>query len=286
MSQPLRRPIRLFVAESSPISSQLLAEALARDSGIDVLGFSSSPAEIGRIVVASYVEVLLVSARLEEDTNRGLSLLQQLRTERPALKAIVLLDSSKPDVVVGAFRSGAAGVFCRDTAIRILRKCIAAVHSGQIWANSEELGFVLSALAKNPPFQLDKKRLIPLSAREKEVVRCLIEGLTNREIGQTLTLSQHTVKNYIFNIFDKLGVSNRVELVLQVLARPAEDLWIDSFPPKMPATPISRGTPPLTRQDRQSRDTAAANQPLVLQPRSREDAENGAGKAVAIESGR
>ena len=285
MSQPLRRPIRLFVAESSPISSQLLAEALARDSGIDLLGFSSSPMEIARIVAASYVEVLLVSARLEEDTNRGLSLLQQLRAERPALKAIVLLDSSRPDVVVEAFRAGAVGVFCRNTAIRILRKCIAAVHSGQIWANSEELGFVLSALAKNPPFQLDKKRLTPLSAREKEVVRCLIEGLTNREIGQTLGLSQHTVKNYIFKIFDKLGVSNRVELVLQVLARPAENLWVDAFPPKMPATPISLG-PPLTRKDRQVRDPVVANQPLVLQPRPREDAEKSAAKAVAIESGR
>lgn len=278
MSQPLRRPTRLFVAESSPISSQLLAEALARDSGIDVLGFSSSPGEIARIVDASYIDVLLVSARLEEDANRGLSLLQQLRTERPALKAIVLLDSSKPEVVVEAFRSGAVGVFCRNTAIRILRKCIAAVHDGQIWANSEELGFVLSALARNPPFQLDRKRLIPLSAREKEVVRCLIEGLTNREIGQTLALSQHTVKNYIFKIFDKLGVSNRVELVLQVLTRPAQgDIWIDSIPTKMPVASISRGTTqPLARQDRQSRDPAPPNQTLVFEPRSREGTEKSA----------
>ena len=277
MSQPLRHPTRLFVAESSPISSQLLAEALARDSGIDVLGFSSRPAEIARIVAASYIDVLLVSARLEEDANRGFLLLQQLRTERPAIKAIVLLDSSKPEVVVEAFRSGAAGVFCRNTAIRILRKCIAAVHDGQIWANSEELGFVLSALAKNPPFQLDRKQLIPLSAREKEVVRCLIEGLTNREIGQALALSQHTVKNYIFKIFDKLGVSNRVELVLHVLTRPAQgDIWIDSLETKMPVTSIARGTAqPLARQIRQSRDPANANQTLVLQPRPREGPEKG-----------
>ena len=285
MSQPLRRPTRLFVAESSPISSQLLAEALARDSGIDVVGFSSSPAEVVRIITASFVDVLLVSARLEEDTNRGLSLLQQLRRERPALKVIVLLDSSKPEVVVEAFRSGAVGVFCRNTAVQILRKCIAAVYNGQIWANSEELGFVLSALARNPPFQLDRGRLASLSAREKEVVRCLVEGLTNREIGQTLALSQHTVKNYIFKIFDKLGVSNRVELVLQVLTRPVEDdIWVDSFPPKMPAAPMSRGT--LARQDRQLRGPGAANPTLVLQPRSRGEAEKIPAKAVAIESGR
>ena len=260
MSQPLRRRTRLFVAESSPISSQLLAEALARDTGIDVLGFSSSPAEVARIVAVSDVDVLLVSDRMEEDANCGLSLLHQLRTVRPALKAIVLLDSSKPQVVVEAFRSGAAGVFCRNTAIRVLRKCIAVVHNGQIWANSEELGFVLSALAKNAPFQLDIKRLTPLSAREKEVVRCLIEGLTNREIGQTLALSQHTVKNYIFKIFDKLGVSNRVELVLQVLSRPADNgIRIDSFQEKMPGPPTPRGRPlSSARQDPQSPGPATA----------------------------
>jgi two-component system nitrate/nitrite response regulator NarL len=221
VSQPALSPIRTFVAESSPISSQLLAEALARDSGIDVLGFSSNPQEIARIIGVSLVDVLLVSAQMEEDPNRGLVLLRELRRERPGLKAVVLVDSSKPGVVVEAFRSGASGVFCRNTAIRLLRKCITAVHSGQVWANSEELGFVLAALETNVPVQLDSKRLAALSARESEVVRCLIEGFTNREIAQTLAISQHTVKNYMFKIFDKLGVSNRVELVFQVLSRPS-----------------------------------------------------------------
>jgi two-component system nitrate/nitrite response regulator NarL len=236
--QPLCRPIRLFVAESSPISSQLLAEALARDSGIDLLGFSSDPSEVLRRIRDSCLDVVLISARIEEEPNGGLILLQQLRAERPSLKAVVLLDSSKPGQVVQAFRSGASGVFCRSTAIRLLRKCVATVHKGQIWANSEELGFVLSALAANGPFELDSKRLTPLSTREKEVVRCLVEGLTNREIAETLALSRHTVKNYVFKIFDKLGVSNRVELVFQVLSRPRDVSTIQS-PSLQERTPLS-----------------------------------------------
>jgi DNA-binding NarL/FixJ family response regulator len=216
------RPIRLFVADSSPFSGQLLAEAIARDSGIDVLGFSSDPLEVVRITRTSCLDVLLVSARMEEEPNRGLSLLRQLRKERPGLKAVALLDSSMPELVVRAFRSGASGVFCRSAELQLLLKCLAAVHRGQIWANSEELGFVLAALAVAPPFQFDGKRLTPLSTREKDVVRCLVEGLTNREIAETLVLSQHTVKNYIFKIFDKLGVSNRVELVFQVLSGPSD----------------------------------------------------------------
>jgi two-component system, NarL family, nitrate/nitrite response regulator NarL len=222
VSQPLSYPIRVFVAETSPISSQLLAEAIARDLSIEVLGFASDSSQVAEIVHASSVDVLLISARMQEDPNRGLLVLRELRRDRPSLKAVVLLDSSKPAAVVQAFRSGACGVFCRSMPIEMLCKCIAAVRNGQIWANSEELGYVLADLGASEPFQLDRERLKLVSAREREVIRCLVEGRTNREIAQVLEISRHTVKNYIFKIFDKLGVSNRVELVFQVLCRTRE----------------------------------------------------------------
>jgi len=178
---------------------------------------------------------------MEEEPQRGLLLLQQLRSARPGLRAIVLLDSSKPAVVVECFRSGACGVFCRSNEIQLLRKCIVAVHSGQIWANSVELSFVLADLAAAQRCQLDAKRLALLSAKEKEVVRWLVEGLTNREIAEALQISSHTVKNYIFKVFDKLGVSNRVELVFQVLSRPADGVpQINCAPEKAAVTPITR----------------------------------------------
>lgn len=219
MSQPLLCPIRVFVAETSPISSQLLAEAIARDPTIEVLGFASGSLQVAQVAHVSSLDVLLISARMEEDPNRGFSLLRELRADRPGLRAVILLDSSKPAAVVQAFRSGACGVFCRSMPIEMLCKCIAAVHSGQIWANSEQLGFVLADLGASEPFQLDPERLKLLSTREREVIRCLVEGCTNSEIAKTLAISRHTVKNYIFKIFDKLGVSNRVELVFQVLSR-------------------------------------------------------------------
>ena len=212
--------IRIFIADSNPLSSQLLAEALARNTGIEVLGFSSDPLEIVRILRSCPIDVLLVSARLHEEPERGLSLVQQLRMEHSGLKAVALLDSSRHEVVVQAFRSGVCGVFCRKTSISLLSKCVAAVYRGEIWANSEELNFVLAALASTEPHKFESKRLALLTRREEAVVKSLVEGLTNREIAQTLAISQHTVKNYIFKIFDKLGVSNRVELTVQVLSEP------------------------------------------------------------------
>jgi DNA-binding NarL/FixJ family response regulator len=218
--QPLRHPIRVLVADSSPITSQLLAEAIERDSRIEVLGFSSNPEEIAARIRSACPDVLLISARLEDEPNRGLVLLEQLRAERIAPKAVVLLDSRRSDLVVNSFRSGASGVFCRNAPFNMLCKCVSAVHDGQIWANSEELGFVLSALSASAHVEaLEGPGLALLSKRERDVVRCLVEGQTNRQIAAMLGISQHTVKNYMFKIFDKLGVSNRVELVFQVLSR-------------------------------------------------------------------
>src|SRR5215469_2840039 len=93
VSQPLCRPVRLFVADSSSISSELLAGAIAKDSAIDLLGFSANPTEVLRIVSSASVDILLISAHMEEEPQRGLLLLQQLRSARPGLRAIVLLDS-------------------------------------------------------------------------------------------------------------------------------------------------------------------------------------------------
>jgi DNA-binding NarL/FixJ family response regulator len=219
--QPLRLNIRVLVADSTPISSQLLSEAVARSTEIEVVGYSSDPAEISALATCLNPDVLLMSAQLGEDPVGGLILLEQLRTERPKLKAVVLLNARRPDIIVRAFRSGASGVFCRST-LDMLCKCITAVTQGQVWANSEELGYILTALSgPAEPQKLEGRILSLLSRREREVVGHLVQGLTNREIADTLGISQHTVKNYLFKIFEKVGMSNRVELVFNLLSQDA-----------------------------------------------------------------
>jgi DNA-binding CsgD family transcriptional regulator len=99
-------------------------------------------------------------------------------------------------------------------------KCIRSVHQGQIWADSADVALVIEALASAPRMRLPSADgLNLLSKRECEVVQCLVQGLTNREIAERMGLSPHTVKNYLFRVFDKLGVSNRTELLFMTLTQ-------------------------------------------------------------------
>jgi DNA-binding NarL/FixJ family response regulator len=133
-------------------------------------------------------------------------------------RAVMLLSSRERAPIIDAFRSGAHGVIFRDEPFETLSKCIHAVHQGQVWANSQHLGCLLEALAQVKPLRLQDARGVNLlSQREEKVVRLVAEGLTNRQISAELGLSEHTVRNYLFRIFDKLGVSTRVQLVLYCL---------------------------------------------------------------------
>ena len=97
----------------------------------------------------------------------------------------------------------------------MLTRCIYKVHEGQLWISDPQLEFLLETLAHAPATRLvDAQGTELLSRREQDVVRCLTEGHTNSEIARKLNISENTVKNYLFRIFDKLGVSSRVEVVI------------------------------------------------------------------------
>jgi DNA-binding CsgD family transcriptional regulator len=99
-------------------------------------------------------------------------------------------------------------------------KCVRRVHQGEIWADTRGITLAIDALASTPVVRaVDSEGLNLLSKRELEVVRCLVQGLTNREIAEKMGLSQHTIKNYLFRIFDKLGVSSRTELLFMTLSQ-------------------------------------------------------------------
>jgi DNA-binding NarL/FixJ family response regulator len=161
-------------------------------------------------------DVAVVSAELKDGPLAGYRLLRELHSLQSRTRAIILLGSREREHVVDAFRCGAHGVIFRDEPLQTLGKCIHAVHQGQVWANSEHMRDLLHALTMHAtPLRLhDARGLDLLSKREADVAWLVADGLTNRAISTELGLSEHTVRNYLFRVFDKTGVSTRVELAL------------------------------------------------------------------------
>jgi len=212
--------IRVLVSDDSRVHTELLADALRRDGLLQVTtAASGSEGLIGRLNDHN-IDVLLLSSNLDEQPGRGFEVLRGLGSSRCHPPAVMLLDSSKREMILEAFRAGARGVFCKQESAEILSKCVRRVHEGQIWANSEQMAALVQALASSHHVRaVDARGTNLLSKREMEIVRMVAEGLTNREIAGRLGLSPHTVKNCLFRVFDKLGVSNRVELLFMTLSQ-------------------------------------------------------------------
>ncbi len=211
--------IRVLVNDDTRFHTELIADALKRDGGLQVTTSTSGSAGLTARTGFQDVDILLLSSTLDEQPCRGFELLRSLHLSHRDVSAVMLLDSSKPEMILEAFSAGARGVFARHESMDTLSKCVRRVHEGQVWANSEQMHVLVQALASSHSFRaVDAKGLSLLSKRELEIVRSVAQGLTNREIAKQLDLSPHTIKNCLFRIFDKLGVSNRVELLLMTMS--------------------------------------------------------------------
>lgn len=216
--------IEVLVADSNHMQIQLLTAALRRRPEFQVNACALELGTIREALVEHSADVVLMNA--EQD----LSVLRALHLAKPELAQILLLQAADRDTTINAFRLGVRGIFCfADSAFRLLCKCIQCVHRGEIWLNNRQLDYVMQAIAQVPSLRVvNSEGLALLTPREEQVVALAADGLSNRAIAHELGLTENTVKKYLFRIFDKVGVSSRVELVLYAVTRgtsvPAE--WI------------------------------------------------------------
>jgi DNA-binding NarL/FixJ family response regulator len=205
--------LRVLVADSTPFTGHLIADALKKDRGLAI-----TLAEASAVLLTATnlkPDVTIISEQLHGKPGRGFEVLRELRVAIPSTRTVILLDSAERGLVVEAFRTGARGVFCRSDPLKVLARCIRKVHDGQLWISSTQLEFLLETLAQAPATRMaEVGGTNLLSKREQEVVRWLPECNTNREIARKLNISENTVKNHLVHVFDKLGVSSRVEVVV------------------------------------------------------------------------
>lgn len=223
MPQSLRRPkdrISVLVVTADNMTSELLRNAFVRSrKGFAVETMTGSSQQIIGGLAAHKADVAVISEELQDGPQAGVKVLETLQNSHRT-PSIMLLQHSKPEGVVNAFRGGARGIFYRTHSLKALSKCIRMVHKGQIWASTQDLEHLISALVHTRPLHLSNSDGMPLlTRREEEVVHLIADGMKNREIAQKLRVKEHSIRNYVYRIFEKLGVSSRVELLLYAFSQ-------------------------------------------------------------------
>lgn len=217
--------ISVVVSDGNYMNSELLARALSRLKTLTILKCAVNFAETLEAIVDLRPDVAVLSTHLTDGPYKGWEILRRARELSAGTKFIVLMDQGEHEAVIDVFRAGARGVFRRSTPMHLLGRCISAVHSGQIWASSADLQLVLGALERAMPFRyVNSRGEALLTTREQELVPLVAHGLTNKEISARLCVSEHTIKNHLFRIYEKLGISSRVELILYAVSERDERL--------------------------------------------------------------
>ena len=212
-------PIRVLIADSNEMERQLLVSALRRHSDFSIASCKFDSNAIENLLISSPADVTVLNLQRLRNEDGDLGVVRRLSLAHPELSQVLLLESYDQQFVINAFRSGVKGLFSlADHPFRMLCKCIHRVHDGQIWANTEQIRYLLDTVSQVPSLRtVNASGVKLLTPREEQVVALVADGMSNRAIARELNLSENTIKKYVFRIFDKLGISSRVELVLYAM---------------------------------------------------------------------
>jgi two-component system, NarL family, nitrate/nitrite response regulator NarL len=205
---------RILVADDHAIFRDGLRKLLEGADDVQIVGEACNGVECTKMLAKLKPDILLLDLRMPEKD--GLAVLEEVNFDTLGTRVIVLTAAEDDRDVVRAMRLGARGVVLKQSASDLLLKSIRKVAEGEIWLDNRMTSEVIDAFKKSA--EAGQRREKPLlSDREKEIVQLVAQGFRNREIGEKLFISEQTVKNHLHNIFDKLGVSDRLELALYAI---------------------------------------------------------------------
>jgi DNA-binding NarL/FixJ family response regulator len=219
--QPLEKKkatIRIVLADDHPIVRDGLKKLLLLEDDFEVVGEAGDGREVIEKVQEVDPDVLLLDLRMPNLD--GLAALQALQQTNKRTRVIVLTASEDKNEFVQAMKLGCSGIVLKQTAPDLIVKSIRKVHAGEIWLDSHTTAAVMrqfsTGLEASGSGAKGRERS-PLSTREREIVALVAQGYKNKEMAEKMFISEQTVKNHLHNIFDKLGVSDRLELALYAI---------------------------------------------------------------------
>jgi DNA-binding NarL/FixJ family response regulator len=216
-------PIAIVIADDQGLFRSGLRLLLERESDLRVVGEAADGDEALDLVQQIKPDVLLLD--LEMPRRPGLEILRALGQADTAVRSILLTSAIDNAQTIEALELGVQGIVMKNCATHLLYKSIRTVAAGEYWVGRERMTSLvrhLRALTANVQADAGRKRF-GLTPRELQIVSAIVAGYSNRDIAQRLTVSQDTVKHHLTNIFDKCGVSNRLELALFAVNHRVDD---------------------------------------------------------------
>ncbi len=208
------RDIRILIADDHPVFRQGLKSLFRNEPGFTVIGEAADGREALMLARELHPDILLLDLLMPRVS--GLDTLRELSKTANPVRTILLTASIKQDEIAQALQLGARAVVLKESSTEVLLASIRAVMEGEFWVGQDRVNDLVESLRTYVPQggASNSPRQFGLTPREIDVVGSIVSGLTNREIGEKFSITEQTVKHHLRNIFDKVGVSSRLELAL------------------------------------------------------------------------
>jgi DNA-binding NarL/FixJ family response regulator len=213
LANGLPSPIRILIADDHPLFRDGLRRLLQSEPGFEVVGEASDGDVLVDLARRTKPDILLLDLSMPRQD--GMEVLRELAASRLPVRTLLLTASIEKQQIVQALKLGAYGVIMKESTTQRLFDSIQCVMAGQYWVGRESVTDLVRALRSVSPVNDGvRARDYGLTTRELEIVTLVVAGYSNPDIAQRCSISEQTVKHHISNVFDKLGVSNRLELAL------------------------------------------------------------------------
>jgi two-component system nitrate/nitrite response regulator NarL len=223
MAMRQTKPIRVLLVDDHAVVRSGLRMLVESRSGLKVAGEAANRAEALAVAKREQPDVILLD--LDMNNDNGLNFLPQLLATAERARVLILTGVRDPDAYSQAIRLGASGLLLKEKAADVLIKAIEKVHAGEVWFDRSTIGNVLTEISRAGGIRSigamremsrDPRaaEIATLTEREREVSALIGEGLKNKQIASRLFISETTVRHHLTAVFDKLGVSDRLELII------------------------------------------------------------------------